>query len=106
MPNHCTLLTCVTAIVRTTAVLTRPHTHPLNTALQKTPLTNRLTDSHKQCTRISITLVECSKREQKELVEKDEVVERAALLGIHRPHGARAPRRRAWRAWRAAGRRR
>ena len=36
IPYHYTLLTCVTVVVRTTTVLTRPHTHSLNTTLQKT----------------------------------------------------------------------
>ena len=59
-------------------------THPLNTTLQKTRRTNRLTHSHKQCTRQSITLRLCSMHLQKERAGENEVVERAGLLGVHR----------------------
>ena len=90
-PYHYTLLTCVKAVVRTTALLTRPHTHPLNTGLQKRPRTNRYTHFHKHTTHKSSTFVESSKRVQKELVEKDEVIDGPSLERMHRRAVLRAP---------------
>ena len=89
-PYHYTLLTCVKAVVRTTALLTRPHTHPLNITLQERPRTNRHTNYHKHSTQQSIFLSLCCKRLQKLRVVKDEVVERSSLRCIHRTRSERA----------------
>ena len=94
-PYHYTLLTCVKAVVRTTALLTRPHTHPLNMTLQERPRTNRQTNYHKHSTQQSIFLSLCCKRLQKLRVVKDEVVERSSLRCIHRTRSERASCRRA-----------
>ena len=94
-PYHYTLLTCVKAVVRTTALLTRPHTHPLNMTLQERPRTTRHTNYHKHSTRKSILFSLCFKRLQNERAAEDEVVERAGLRCIHRSRSERAPCRRA-----------
>ena len=114
IPYHYTLLTCVTVVVRTTTVLTRPHTHSLNTTLQKTRRTHRHTHYHKQGTRQSSTIIGCSSREQKERAPKDEVVGGPSPERMHRQAVLAAPRRRpgaargppSRRSWRPRPRRR
>ena len=61
---------------------------------------------HKHIARKGSTFVEPSKRVQKELVEKDEVIDGPSPEHMHRLAVLAARRRRAWRAWRVAGRRR
>ena len=80
---HYTLLTCVTVVVRTTTVLTRPHTHSLNTTLQKTRRTHRHTHYDKHGTRQSIIFSLCCSRMQKQRAQKDEVVGGPGLERMH-----------------------
>ena len=83
IPYHYTLLTCVTVVVRTTTVLTRPHTHSLNTTLQKTRRTHRHTHYDKHGTRHSIIFSLCCSRMQKQRAQKDEVVVGPGLERMH-----------------------
>ena len=72
MECHCTLRSDFTSTLTGALVLVR-------TTLQYGPKSDGKTHAHTPNTRISISIIECSKRAQKLPVEKDELIERSSL---------------------------